>query len=117
MTKKEERPDYLKMIPELQSYFGKQPVDLVTWLDGIGRYDHALAYAALFWPDFAEVEGSVFLASALRERCEDWKAKEGNDPSRARALLNHLHLFDLFGSHEAPAPEVVRLLGMRLKEM
>ena len=40
------------LIPELADWNGGEGIGLGAWLGCIGRYDHAAAYAACFWPDF-----------------------------------------------------------------
>src|SRR5215475_95015 len=116
MREEQEGPDYKRLIPELRDYFQDRPVQLVAWLSSFGRFDHGLAYAALFWPEFIEVDGCVLLGSIVPETYAEWKASHPNDPTGIEAVLNHRHLFDLFPGTEEPSPEVVRLFGSLLKD-
>jgi hypothetical protein len=49
----------------------------------------------VLWPDFIEVDGSVFLARAIPEKTTD--PTHGLDRTGLEALLNHVHMSDLFG--------------------
>jgi hypothetical protein len=112
------RPNYRRLIPDLESYFQDHPVDLEAWLSSFGRFDHSLAYAALFWPEFTEVDGCVLLGSRVPETYTEWKARHSNNPSGIEAVLNHRHVFDVFlYSSEQPSRELVRHFGLLLKDM
>jgi hypothetical protein len=113
----EQHPNYKQLIPELETYFRDHPVDLEAWLSSFGRFDHGIAYAALFWPDFIEVDGCILLGTTVPETYKDWKAEYPDDPSRIEAVLNHRHVFDLFSGSEQPSSELVRQLGRILKDM
>jgi hypothetical protein len=109
--------DYARLIPEL-SEFGDSGVWAIdVWLANIGRYDAALAYLSLFWPEFTVVDDCVLLGAAVPESYAEWKAKHGSDPSAIEAVLNHRHLFDLFPVAPEPSRDVVLHLGRGLKEM
>lgn len=111
------QPDLRQLIPELQPYFQDRPVDLEVWLSSFGRFDHGLAYAALFWPDFTTIDDCVLLGPGVPETYSQWKASHPNDPSGIEAVLNHRHLFDLFPNGTEPSGELVRLFGMMLRDM
>jgi len=71
-----------------------------------GGGELAVAFSALYWPEFVEVEGCVL----LRERYEpvnfrEWKEEFGGDLSRVEGIVNHVHLWDLFQPDEASVPE------------
>lgn len=117
MGEERDPPNYRQLIPELQPYFQDRPVDLEVWLSSFGRFDHGLAYAALFWPDFTTIDDCVLLGPRVPEAYTEWKASYPNDPSGIEAVLNHRHLFDLFPVSAASSGEMMRLFGMTLKDM
>lgn len=48
------------LIPELKLWNEGKGIDLNAFADAVGRYDHAIAYATLFWPDFVVHDDCVF---------------------------------------------------------
>ena len=53
----------------------------------------ALALLSVFWPDFVEVEGSVFLSNANPERT--YNSEHVLDRTGMEAFVNHAHMIDL----------------------
>ena len=88
------------------------------YLNIVAHEEMAAAFATLFWPEFIEVEGCVL----LREHYEaanfaSWKDTLKGDRQQIEAMINHVHLCDLFlnnnplgGSH----PRVLAYLGQTL---
>jgi hypothetical protein len=58
----------------------------------------AAALLHIFWPDFVEVDGSVFLAHVKPKATSD--PEHGLDRTGMEAFLNHTHMIDLF-NHDA----------------
>ena len=115
---REQRPvDYAKLIPELSAYSDSGPWAIDVWLANIGRYDAALAYASLFWPVFTEIDECVLLGPGVPESYAAWRASHGDDPGAIEAVLNHLHLLDLFPMAPEPSRDAVLHLGIVLREM
>ena len=108
--------DYAALIPELATYLDGEPGTVEMWLNWIGRYDAAVAYASLFWPEFVEVDGCVLLGPGVPESYAEWKASHPGDPSAIEATLNHLHLGDLFSQAPRPNAAVLLHLGCLLRE-
>jgi hypothetical protein len=54
----------------------------------------AIALLDIFWPDFEEVDGSIFLATNYPKRASD--LENGLDRTGIEALMNHTHMIDLF---------------------
>jgi hypothetical protein len=52
-----------KLIPELRHWNNGKGIHVLEWLSAIGNYEHAIAYAELFWPDFVEHDGCVLLGA------------------------------------------------------
>ena len=72
---------------------------LWDYLEHNSNYDMASAFSKLFWPDFVEFEGCVFLAEAYRkwsQPVEDQRREARKDPRSIEKLVNHLHMYDLF---------------------
>ena len=109
--------DYEKLIPELATFLEGKPASLEVWLANIGRYDHAIGYAWLFWPPFIEHDGCVFLGEEVADTYAQWKAKYGNDRQAMEAVINHQHILDLFPIAPEPNQALVAYLGNLLKEM
>jgi hypothetical protein len=59
----------------------------------------AASAASLFWPDFVERHGNIYLALfAPRLRAKGQaRAHDGLDNTGREAFHNHVHLFDMFG--------------------
>jgi hypothetical protein len=49
-----------ELIPELGTWNDGQGIDLESWANAVGRYDFAIAKAAIFWPDFVVYDDCVF---------------------------------------------------------
>lgn len=70
------------LIPELAQWNGGDGVDLTDWTWMTGRTDHAMGFAALFWPELVEFDGYVLRAPVDVERLRSWEAA-----SRTRAQI------------------------------
>jgi hypothetical protein len=117
MTGDARRPDYKELIPELRSYPDGVGAAVEIWLTNFGRYDHAAAYASLFWPGFTEIDGCVLLGDRVPETYTEWKARLGGDLSAIESVLNHRHLSDLFMRGPEPHGELLEHLGEVLRDM
>lgn len=54
--------DFARLIPELPDWNDGRGIDRDSWLSGIGRFDHAVAYVTLFWPAFTLHDDCVLFA-------------------------------------------------------
>jgi len=111
------KSNWQEMIPELLTFLDGKPASPELWLDNIGRYDHAIAYGLLFWPDFIEHEGCVFIGNSVPKSYPEWKAKFGDDRRAIEGMLNHQHIHDLFPVSPEPNGPLVAHLGQLPKEM
>lgn len=107
----------LDLIPELSGSLHGNPPTVDAWLTNVGRYDLAVAYASLFWPEFSEVDDCVLLGPGVPESYGEWRARYPDNPGSIEAVLNHRHILDLFLTTQEPSLELVRHLGTVLKEM
>jgi hypothetical protein len=59
--------------------------------------DLAAAFTKLFWPDFIEVDGCILLKIAYSpESFQSWVEQYHGDTRRVEAMMNHIHISDLF---------------------
>lgn len=105
------------LIPELRDWNDGRGIDVESWIGHVGDYRKAIAYSAIFWPQFVEIEGCVVMEGSTREVVLQWLEYCGGDRRAAEATMNHLHLLDLHGAGcpDATAPRLV-YLGRTLKE-
>ncbi len=64
--------DFNKLIPELARWNNGKGISVDLWINGIGSFEHAIAYGQLFWPEFIEFDGCIF-----RKHVWDLKRYEG----------------------------------------
>jgi hypothetical protein len=62
----------------------------------------AIAYLHIFWPDFEEVEGSIFIANDQPKSTSD--LQHGLDRTGMEAFYNHTHMIDLFKHNSCRQP-------------
>jgi hypothetical protein len=67
------------------------------YLAAHGTYELAAAFSRLFWPEFVEVEGCVLLAEKYdAQNFVQWQHQLAGDRHQLEAVINHLHVYDLF---------------------
>jgi hypothetical protein len=106
----------VELIPELRDWNGGKGISAHAWIACTTRIEHAIALAALFWPDFVGHEGCVFFADFSVERYQEFLHSLAGDKKAAQAAVNHRHNADLFGSEEMTS-EQLRFLGHLLMDM
>jgi hypothetical protein len=62
----------------------------------------AIALLVIFWPDFEEVDGSIFLANDQPKSTSD--LQNGLDRTGMEAFYNHTHMIDLFKHNASLQP-------------
>lgn len=78
----------------------------------------ALAFTTLFWPDFVEHDGGIFLAEAFNQEIyEQWKAELGNDIAAIERVMNHQHIDDLLPGAEIVGIDNLFSLGQVIQQM
>ncbi|HEX2972895.1 MAG TPA: hypothetical protein VHP11_11210 [Tepidisphaeraceae bacterium] len=106
------------LIPELAQWNNGNGISLRLWLDCIGRYDHAVAYAALFWPDFVLHDDCIFIDAPDAQNYENWMRQCGGDRRQVEAVINHRHIVDLFTNSEfEPTKQLVIHVRRLLEDM
>lgn len=109
--------DFHRLIPELSLWMSDKAMDVGSWLSCVGNYEHAIAYGDLFWPEFEEHDGCVFRKPVPRTAYDDWLKSTDGDKDHVQAVMNHVHLLDLFHDVKSPPTrEQIVHLGRKLKE-
>ena len=109
-------PEFNDLIPELSEWNDGKGIDVHAWLAGVGSYEHAIAYGALFWPEFVEHSGCVFLARGFsRSSYRSWMSTTSRDKTATEKVMNHVHVCDLFVNSERTSAQSKHIAGL-LKE-
>jgi hypothetical protein len=72
----------------------------------------AIVLARLFWPEFVEHRGGVFVDFMFHEETvNNWIKKFDGDATKAEPVVNHTHLWDMFQetSEHVPAHALTEL--------
>jgi hypothetical protein len=110
--------DVGKLIPHLAEWNTGSGISAQAWIGCIGRFDHAVGYATLFWPDFVVHEDCIFLDAPEPEHFDRWMRDCGGDKTEVETVVNHRHIVDIFTNSEfAPTAEMVVHVRQLLKEM
>jgi hypothetical protein len=106
------------LVPETRKWNGGAGIDLESWIGCVGSFEHAIAYAELFWPDFVEFDGCVFFAGLIEENYRGFMEQTRGDKRSVETVMNHRHILDLFcGPELRPSREQVVYIGRLLKDM
>lgn len=107
-----------QLIPGLAEWNNGNGIDVHGYLSCIARYDHAVAYATLFWPDFVLHDDCVFFHPPDPDTYRNWMTQCKGDRAQVEAVMNHHHIVDIFLNSEIePTREAVLHLGRLLKDM
>lgn len=94
--------------------------DFSIWdyLSGVATVEMAIAFTTLFWPDFVEHDGGIFLAEAFNQEIyEQWKAELGDDIAAIERVMNHQHIDDIIPGAENVGIDNLFALGQVIKQM
>lgn len=106
------------LVPETRDWNSGSGIDLRSWITCVGKFEYAIGYGEVFWPDFVEHEGCVFCDGFSKESYSGFMKQTGGVRQAVEAVMNHLHVLDLFcGPDLHPTREQVLYLGRLLKEM
>lgn len=110
--------DFAKLIPELPKWNQGKGIEVSEWIYCMGRFDHAVAYADLFWPAFTIHDGCVMFASFDIDCYNTWMKHTSDDRRAVEAVMNHRHIVDLFSEEESVVGrELVMHLGRTIQDM
>lgn len=106
------------LVPETRDWNSGNGIDLRSWIGCVGSLEHAIGYAELFWPDFAEHDGCILCDGFSEESYNGFMKQTGGNRQAVEAVMNHCHILDLFSDPDLnPTREQVVYLGRLLKEM
>ena len=109
--------DHSRLIPELPLWNNGRGIDIGSWTTCVGRFDHAVGYGALFWPEFIVHHGCVLFADFRRESFDGFMVQTRGDLRAVETVMNHRHIVDLFSERAGASEEVVLHLGRLLREI
>ncbi|MBE9094266.1 hypothetical protein [Tychonema sp. LEGE 07203] len=91
---------------------------LWDYLFGSANIEIAIAFTKLFWPDFVEHEGGIFLSEAFNSQIyEQWKIELGNDVAAIEQVMNHQHIDDILPGAQNASSDNLLYLGQALAQM
>ena len=88
------------LLPELRQWNKGRSVSPLNYVYAIARSSDALAYCALFWPQFVRFEGYVLREDFSLETLRSWEAAGRYSRKSIEAAVNYLGLGDLFACEE-----------------
>lgn len=90
-------PDMLDDYKKLKNEINENEVGFWDYLMYRGNFELAFAFAKLFWPEFIKVDNYILLKEKYEpEHFKMWKQELNNEPHHIEALINHIHIYDLF---------------------
>ena len=110
--------DLDKLLPDLGAWNNGTGIDPEGWINCFARYDLAMGYALMFWPDFVIYDDCVFLYEPDPQNYQSWMASCNGDKTRVEGAMNHRHITDMFRNSDVrPTKETVVHIGRLLKDM
>ncbi len=91
-----------ELLPELRAWndgTGIQPLD---WVYCIARSDEAVAYTALFWPKFVEIDGYILRGGFNLDNLRSWEAQQHVGRQQIELAINLLDVGFLFYNSKEP---------------
>ncbi|MGV9600756.1 hypothetical protein ACWDR1_29255 [Streptosporangium sandarakinum] len=78
----------------------------------------AATLSTLFWPEFIEYRGYIFLKLAFTEDgAQSWIAEFKGDRKSVESMLNHIHLWDFFAPATESEYSAISNMAVRMAEM
>ena len=108
---------YSDLIPELKAWNDGKGITAKDWISAVGSIQHAIGYAIIFWPEFITHDGCIFRADSFNTRnYQKFLIQTAFDKSKVEAVMNHLHILDLFATENVTENQVI-FLGQILRDM
>lgn len=105
------------LIPEPAKRNDGSGIRLMPWMSGIGRFN-ILGCSLMFWPAFVQHEGCIFRRDLDAATYQDWMKSLNGDTAKVEAMVNRVHIADLFlSSGYQPDRSLLLHFGQVLKEM
>jgi hypothetical protein len=120
MTSESDETNFLELIPELKDWKGPNgEVNVDTWIGCKGSYEHLVGYGQIFWPRFMEFDDCLFFKGRFtEENYRTFMSQTGNDKGAVEAVMNHVHITDIFYNTEPkPTRDMVIYIGRLLKDV
>ena len=96
--------DQEKLIPEIKDWRASngQKFDIEDWIAIEGNIKLAIGYTSIFWPDFVDHDGCVFLKSHFSlDNYNQWeKADDVENYAQIEYVFNQIHILDLFADEK-----------------
>ena len=108
----------LSKLPQLEGWMASAGFDPRTFILSTTTVAEAAATSLLFWPDFIEYRGCVFLRFVFDEQTIDnWFSELKGDGKAVESVANHVHLWDVFAAKTDAENRVLAGLASRLAQM
>src|SRR5262249_46185619 len=89
--------ELLPSLMEMRATFTGPPIGLWAFANFRGSLEIAYAFSSIFWPEFVEDHGGVFLAEQFKESSfQHWSERLDGDLTRIEAVMNQAHIGDFF---------------------
>lgn len=89
------------------NWVDKSSISIIDYINFNIDPNDLIIIGKLFFPDFVEVDGSVFLKEKYtRENYLMW-LKDIEDPVEIEKVINHVHIYDLFSNTEYDVEEFI----------
>ena len=107
-----------KLIPDLQRWNNGDGIDLDGYLSCMGNYELAIGFANFYWPTFVEHDGCIFRGDVNLDIYQQWNAQTEGDKTAIEAVMNHVHILDIFPNVEQPPTrQQIIYLGRQIQQM
>lgn len=108
----------LSKLPQLEGWMAGVDFDPRTFILSTTTVAEAAATSLLFWPEFIEYRGCVFLRFVFDEGAiENWFSELNGDGRAVESVANHVHLWDVFAAKTDAENRVLAELASRLAKM
>ena len=105
-----------KLVPELSRWNDGRGIDIVSWINGTGNFEHGIAYGRLFWQDFVEYDDCVLFAGFKESSYLGFMKHTGGNKEAVERVMNHHHLSDFFLNQEQTTDQII-YFGRLLQEI
>jgi hypothetical protein len=105
-----------KVVPELAEWNYGNGIDIVSWINGLGNFEHGIAYGRMFWQDFVEHDGCVLHAGFSESNYSGFMKQLDGDREAVERVMNHCHISDYFPNQQ-PTKDQIIYFGRLLKEI
>ncbi|HEX3539878.1 MAG TPA: hypothetical protein VHT75_05480 [Acidimicrobiales bacterium] len=90
-------PNLLPTLREMRATWSGPEITLRSFINIKGSMELGYAFAATFWPDLIEMHEGIFIAEQYNDGTyRRWFDAFDGDLTKVEAMLNHLHVADLF---------------------